>query len=157
MPLLGDPNHEHIVDSLRHRVPQLLRLGTSEAPRAIILVTAHWSEKRPTVSNGAKHRLLYDYNNFPPETYKLKYDAPGSPEVAQEVVKVLEAAGLKPETDDERGTTFIPMHIHKGDVALRLTTRSRLGPRRLRSYAHDQSLSRHANRATVCARQRVSC
>lgn len=113
LPLLGDPSHEHIVESLRHRVPQLLRLGTPEAPRAIVLVTAHWSERHPTVSNGAKHRLLYDYYGFPPETYKLKYDAPGSPEVAQEVVEVLQAAGLKPATDDERGTTIVPMGYRK--------------------------------------------
>jgi aromatic ring-opening dioxygenase catalytic subunit (LigB family) len=53
--------------------------------------------------------LYYDYGGFPPETYKLKYDAPGSPEVAAEVYEALEKAGLQPEMDGERGAfTNIP-------------------------------------------------
>jgi len=103
MPLLGDPGHKDIIASLQTRVPQILRLNTAQAPRAIILVTAHWSERVPTISNAKKHKLYYDYGGFPPEAYKLKYDAPGSPEVAQEIFDVLTEAGLKPENDSERG------------------------------------------------------
>lgn len=92
-------------------MPKLLRLGTDEAPRAIIVVTAHWSQRSPTISSASRHRLYYDYGGFPPESYKLKYDAPGSPEVAQEVKAALEKEGLKPSLDDERGWdhgVFIP-------------------------------------------------
>jgi Catalytic LigB subunit of aromatic ring-opening dioxygenase len=103
MPVLGDPGHKDIVDSLKTKVPEILRLNTPEAPKAIVVVTAHWSERVPTISNGKKHRLYYDYYGFPPESYKLKYDAPGSPEVAQEVYTALKEAGLKPEFDEERG------------------------------------------------------
>jgi aromatic ring-opening dioxygenase catalytic subunit (LigB family) len=104
MPLMGDPGHRDIVKSLKTRVPKLLRLGTPEAPRAIVLITAHWSEDHPTISNGSKHKLYYDYYNFPAEMYKLKYDAPGSPDVAQEVFNALKSEGLKPKMDSERGT-----------------------------------------------------
>jgi aromatic ring-opening dioxygenase catalytic subunit (LigB family) len=103
MPVLDDPTHKDIVYSLNNRVPKILRLGTPEAPRAIIIVTAHWSERVPTISNAEKHSLYYDYGGFPPEAYKLKYDAPGSPAVAKEVFDVLQAAGLKPDNDGERG------------------------------------------------------
>jgi aromatic ring-opening dioxygenase catalytic subunit (LigB family) len=103
LPVLGDPRHAAITSSLRTRVPKLLRLGTPEAPRAIVVVTAHWSTDRPTVSSAARHPLLYDYYNFPAEAYRLKYDAPGSPEVARELYAALEKAGLKPELDPERG------------------------------------------------------
>ena len=82
LPVLGDPMQKDIVKSLQTRVPELLKLGTPEAPRAIVIVTAHWSERNPTISSGSKHSLFYDYYGFPPESYKLKYDAPGSPEVA---------------------------------------------------------------------------
>ena len=44
-----------------------------------------------------------DYYGFPPETYNLKYDAPGEPEVAKEVYEVFSAAALKPKMDDTRG------------------------------------------------------
>ena len=112
MPLLNDPNHKDMIHSMRNRVPKILRLGTAEAPRAIVLVTAHWSEANPTISSGSKHKLLYDYYNFPKETYNLTYDAPGSPDVASEVEKALQSEGLKPEKDAFRGWdhgVFVPM------------------------------------------------
>jgi aromatic ring-opening dioxygenase catalytic subunit (LigB family) len=68
-----------------------------------VLVTAHWSEATPTISNAAKHDLYYDYYGFPPETYKIKYDAPGDPFVAQEVYDALSAQGLKPKLNSKRG------------------------------------------------------
>lgn len=103
LPILGDPGHKHICNSLKTRVPKILRLDTPQAPRAIVLVTAHWSERNPTISSGSKHRLLYDYHGFPAESYRLKYDAPGSPEVAEEVAQAMREVGLKPELDDDRG------------------------------------------------------
>jgi aromatic ring-opening dioxygenase catalytic subunit (LigB family) len=103
LPLLGDPSHTDIVRSLKTRVPKILRLGTPDAPRAIVLVTAHWSEKTPTISNSSKHKLFYDYYGFPSEAYKIKYDAPGEPDVAKEIFSAFSAQGLKPKMDPERG------------------------------------------------------
>ncbi|OIW23001.1 Extradiol aromatic ring-opening dioxygenase [Coniochaeta ligniaria NRRL 30616] len=111
MPVLGDPSHKDIVSSLRNRVPKILKLGTPDAPRAIVVVTAHWSENRPTISSGKKHPLLYDYGGFPAAAYRLKYDAPGSPEVAEQVRQAFTEAGLSPVMDDERGWdhgVFVP-------------------------------------------------
>ncbi|KAF2230255.1 Extradiol aromatic ring-opening dioxygenase [Viridothelium virens] len=112
LPILGDEGHEQIVKSLRTRIPELLKLGTPEAPRAIVLITAHWSERNPTISNAKKHPLLYDYYGFPPESYDLKYDADGSPEIAEKVAEAMKGVGLKPVMDDERGWdhgVFVPM------------------------------------------------
>ncbi|KAM0323734.1 hypothetical protein ACHAQA_008671 [Verticillium albo-atrum] len=111
MPVLGDPGHKSIVSSLTKRVPKLLRLNTPEAPRAIVVVTAHWSERNPTVSSAAHHDLYYDYGGFPREAYSLKYDAPGSPDVAREVEQALAQEGLAPALDARRGWdhgVFIP-------------------------------------------------
>ncbi|KAF2497202.1 extradiol ring-cleavage dioxygenase [Lophium mytilinum] len=112
MPILGDPGHAAIVKSLTTKVPELLKIGTPEQPRAIVLVTAHWSERVPTISSGKKHSLYYDYSGFPAESYKLKYDAPGSPEVAEEVRAALQKVGLEGELDAQRGWdhgVFIPL------------------------------------------------
>ncbi|KAL2062457.1 hypothetical protein VTL71DRAFT_6723 [Oculimacula yallundae] len=123
MPVLGDPGHAELVKSMSTRIPPILHLGTPQAPRAIVLVTAHWSESQPTISNAASHRLLYDYGGFPAEAYSLKYPAPGSPEVAQEVFNVLKGAGFQPKMDEERGWdhgVFIPMLLinPKADVPI---------------------------------------
>jgi aromatic ring-opening dioxygenase catalytic subunit (LigB family) len=104
MPLLGDPSHKDIVESLKTKLPKLLRLGTPSAPKAIVLVTAHWSTNKVAVSSGSKHELLYDYYGFPPESYEIKHDAPGSPEVAAEVVKALKEAGIDSAQDPTRGS-----------------------------------------------------
>lgn len=114
MPLLGDPSHAAITKSLKTKVPQILKLGTSEAPKAIVLVTAHWSTDKVTISSGSKHELLYDYYGFPPESYEIKHDAPGSPEVAEEVAKALKEAGVTYEKDPTRGWdhgVFVPMKL----------------------------------------------
>ena len=88
---------------MSERVPAILRLGTSEAPRAIILITAHWSQQKPTISNGETHKLLYDYGGMPREAYQLKYEAPGSPQVAREVYDLLTKAGFDPALNSRRG------------------------------------------------------
>jgi aromatic ring-opening dioxygenase catalytic subunit (LigB family) len=114
LPIMNHPGHTHLIDSLKTKVPQILKLGTSEAPRAIVVITAHWEERTPTISGAAKHSLYYDYYGFPPETYDLKYDAPGSPEIAKEVCDVFEKAGLKPAMDNDRGWdhgVFIPFML----------------------------------------------
>lgn len=103
MPLMNDARTKDITASLRERVPNLLRLGTPEAPRAIVLVTAHWQTDHPMISSANSHDLLFDYYGFPPETYKYKYPAPGSHDVAQEVKKAMEQVGLQPELDSDRG------------------------------------------------------
>lgn len=115
--MMGDPGHANLIKFMTEKVPHILGLGTEAAPRAIVLVTAHWSEGRPTISSARKHKLYYDYGGFPPEAYKLKYDAPGSPEVAKEVYGLLEGAGFTPEMNEERGWdhgVFIPMLLING-------------------------------------------
>ncbi|KAJ4339883.1 hypothetical protein N0V87_002821 [Didymella glomerata] len=114
MPVLGDPSHAEITNSLQTKVPKILKLGTPEAPKAIVLVTAHWSTNKVHVSSGARHELLYDYYGFPDAAYKIKHNAPGSPEVANEVSRVLKDAGIDCIQDSEREWdhgVFIPMKL----------------------------------------------
>jgi len=106
MPILGDPSQAAITHSLKTRVPQILKLGTPEEPRAIVLVTAHWSTEKVAISSGKRHELYYDYSGFPDEAYSLKYDAPGSPEVAEMVRRALEESGLGSKKDGTRGMSL---------------------------------------------------
>ncbi|CAJ0552457.1 Ff.00g064360.m01.CDS01 [Fusarium sp. VM40] len=108
LPVIGGPGHEEITYSLKTRVPKILKLGTPEAPRAIICVTAHWSEHQPTISSASHHDLYYDYGGLPREAYNLEYPAPGSPSVANEVKNVLTEEGFKPGLNSQRGKSCIP-------------------------------------------------
>ena len=112
MPLLGDPGHKDIINSLTNRVPKILGLGTPSQPKSIVLVTAHWSTSTPQVSSGSRTSLLYDYGGFPKEAYNLTYPASGHPEVAKEVEAAFKEAGLSPVMDSKRGWdhgVFVPM------------------------------------------------
>ncbi|KAJ6088195.1 aromatic ring-opening dioxygenase [Penicillium sp. IBT 16267x] len=114
MPVLGDENHKDIIHNLKNNVPKVLQLGTPEAPRAIIVITAHWSTCRPTISSGKKHSLYYDYYGMPKQAYSLEYNAPGSPKVAEEVREAMTKEGLQPVLDDKRGWdhgVFIPFML----------------------------------------------
>jgi aromatic ring-opening dioxygenase catalytic subunit (LigB family) len=83
-------------------------------PRAILVVSAHWLESRPTVTASAAPPLIYDYRGFPPHTYQLKYPAPGDPALAAGVVTRLTQAGIDSGADASRGLdhgVFIPLML----------------------------------------------
>src|ERR1700733_4951623 len=64
-------------------------------PDALLVVSGHWEMPRPTVLASAHPDLLYDYSNFPPHTYRLAYPAPGAPELAAKVRRLLAKARIE--------------------------------------------------------------
>lgn len=87
---------------------------TPTRPRALLVVSAHWEEPVPTVMTAERPPLLFDYYNFPPESYQLTWPAPGEPTVAARVQQLLSAAGIASAANGERGFdhgTFIPLKL----------------------------------------------
>lgn len=83
-------------------------------PRAILVISAHWEAERPTVTSHPSPPLIYDYTNFPAHTYALRYDVPGSPELAARVRQLLAAARIEADEDARRGLdhgVFVPFRI----------------------------------------------
>lgn len=81
------------------------------APRAILVVSAHWECPVPTVNTGASPGMLFDYYGFPEHTYRLDYPAPGAPALAAQVRKLLAGAGIESAEDAGRGYdhgVFVP-------------------------------------------------
>jgi len=82
-----------------------------QRPKAILVISGHWEEARPTVLVGRNPTLLFDYYGFPEHTYRLTYPAPGSPELAATVRGLLGEAGIASDEEAERGFdhgVFIP-------------------------------------------------
>ena len=70
----------------------LATMGKSlkEKPHAILVVSAHWLTRNGTfVSVTNKPETIYDFSGFPDPMYKIQYPAPGAPEYAQEVRKIV--------------------------------------------------------------------
>lgn len=51
----------------------------AERPRAILVVSGHREEARPTVNAGAAPPPRFDYGGFPVHAYRLTWPASGEP------------------------------------------------------------------------------
>lgn len=92
----------HVYRRLDASLKQMNReLG--DAPKAILVVTAHWEEPVFTFSTAARPGMIYDYYNFPPETYQITYEAPGLPSLGERAATMLAAGGTVSATDPTRG------------------------------------------------------
>ena len=108
MPLLGDPDHQEMVEVLEQMAKQIPQ------PDAIVVISAHWEESVLTVTSGSAPALIYDYYGFPPESYEIHYPCPGEPDLAREVSGRLEHCGMNIRLDEERGLdhgVFVPLKI----------------------------------------------
>ncbi|RKS71207.1 4,5-DOPA dioxygenase extradiol [Actinomadura pelletieri DSM 43383] len=77
-------------------------------PTAILMVSAHWEEAPLTVSATRRTPLVYDFWGFPERYYRVKYDAPGAPELADDVEKLI--PGVR--RDETRGLdhgAYVPL------------------------------------------------
>jgi aromatic ring-opening dioxygenase catalytic subunit (LigB family) len=100
--------HEKLAAFLRGLIADVGRV-----PSAILVISGHWEERRPTVLQRATNGMLYDYTGFPPDTYELQYPAPGSPQLAARVVELL-GRGMPSETETQRGLdhgAFVPLML----------------------------------------------
>lgn len=73
-------------------------------PRAIVIVSAHWTAGRQIgVTAAPRNRLLRDFDGFPRALYELEWPAPGAPDVAARAVALLGSAGFHAVLDPARG------------------------------------------------------
>ena len=88
-------------------------------PKALLVISAHWEERVPTVMTSSAPPMFYDYYGFPAASYQIKWPAPGNPALAKRVQELLGAAGFQSATDSERGFdhgTFVPLKLTYPDA-----------------------------------------
>lgn len=128
LPLIDDPGYARLAEMLKGLHTDVARA------KAIIVVTAHWETKRPTMTVSERPGMLYDYNGFPEETYQFKYPAPGAPNLANKVADTLSARGFDIDFDGSRGFdhgTFVPMMLIRPEAdipILQISVLSSLDP-----------------------------
>ncbi|HAD05407.1 MAG: 4,5-DOPA dioxygenase extradiol [Desulfuromonadales bacterium GWD2_61_12] len=83
-------------------------------PRAILCVSAHWETSGTKVTSVAQPRTIHDFYAFPPVLYEQRYPAPGSPELAAQVVALLGAdnVALDAEWGLDHGTWAVLCHLY---------------------------------------------
>jgi 4,5-DOPA dioxygenase extradiol len=106
MLLLDDDEYTHALRELGASIP---------APAAAVVVSAHWEVPAPVhVTSSPSPPPIYDFGGFPPELYRVVYAPPGAPDLAGEIVALLEQGGSRATADASRGLdhgAWIPLHF----------------------------------------------
>ncbi len=108
LPLFADPGHRELGVFLQQITSQLPR------PDAIVVISAHWEADTVHITHAAQPELLYDYYGFPDAAYNIAYPAPGAPQLAEELVTVLQQQQIPAQLDKQRGFDhgmFVPLKL----------------------------------------------
>lgn len=115
MPLLNEKSHRKMIDFMKQLAQKIKK------PDAIIVFSAHWEEKIPTVIGSSNPGLYYDYYGFPEKTYNLSYQIPGNLNLVEELVNIFKLHDVAINIDSTRGFdhgVFIPLMLMypKGNI-----------------------------------------
>ena len=80
-----------------------MRGELSDAPKSVLVISGHWEEAGFAISSGAHPGMVYDYFGFPEYLYRIRYAAPGSPDLARRVQALLSQGGVDARLDPCRG------------------------------------------------------
>lgn len=72
-------------------------------PKAILAISAHSLAREPVLMAAAQHDTVHDFSGFPEPLYRLRYDAPGAPDLAGRVAALVQAAGLPVHVSEAGG------------------------------------------------------
>ncbi|MGH3436321.1 MAG: DODA-type extradiol aromatic ring-opening family dioxygenase [Sciscionella sp.] len=102
-PLADDPHWPGQLSGLSATLPR---------PHAILIVSAHWEQAPVTLSATTTVPLVYDFWGFPERYYQVRYPAPGAPELAATVRKLLRSQEHGIADAPERGLdhgAYVPL------------------------------------------------
>jgi len=68
-------------------------------PKAIICISAHWTNDGTKVTMMANPKTIHDFYGFPKKLYDAKYPALGSPEIAKSIIDAVKTVKIKPDID----------------------------------------------------------
>jgi 4,5-DOPA dioxygenase extradiol len=71
-------------------------------PRGIVIMSPHWMARSAQVMTGAQPATWHDFGGFDPRLYEMQYPAAGDPALAQQVITLLQSAGIPAQGEAQR-------------------------------------------------------
>ena len=105
-----------------------------DRPRAILMASAHWCAAAPMIGASEAPETIHDFGGFPRQLYEIRYEPPGSAELAGRVAELLAQNEIAAVIDDARGVdhgAWIPLMLMypEADIPIaQITTQPHLGP-----------------------------
>ena len=102
--------------------PNLEQIGANlSSLTAIFIVSPHWQTRGVRVTGSSAPATIHDFGGFPAPLYALRYPARGQPQLASELVELLQSADFDATIDASRGLdhgAWVPLRYLKpnGDV-----------------------------------------
>jgi 4,5-DOPA dioxygenase extradiol len=83
-------------------------------PRAVVILSAHWQTRDPTLGATTTLPLLYDFSGFDPALNAIRYAPPGAPDVAARVEQLLAKVtiGKSPDRKLDHGVWVPLLHMY---------------------------------------------
>jgi 4,5-DOPA dioxygenase extradiol len=113
----------------------LVELGLAlPRPRAIVVFSAHHDAPQVEITGAAAPATIHDFGGFPAELYRLRYPAPGAPDLAREVASLLEQHSIGARIEPSRGLdhgAWIPLGLmfpHADVPVVQVSIASRRAP-----------------------------
>ena len=95
-------------------------LGTSlPRPRAVVVASAHFMAREPTVTSNLSPEPIRDFGSFPGPLYGIQYPAQGAPLLAAEIASQLTSDGFDAHVDERAEIdhgTWVPLRRMYSDA-----------------------------------------
>lgn len=83
-------------------------------PKAVVVISAHWLTKGTMVTAMPNPKTIHDFGGFPQALFDVQYPAPGSPELASEIQKLITNPAVELDHDWglDHGTWSVVKHMY---------------------------------------------
>ncbi len=83
-------------------------------PKAVVVISAHWLTKGTLVTAMPNPKTIHDFGGFPQALFDVQYPAPGNPELASEIQKLITNPAVELDHDWglDHGTWSVVKHMY---------------------------------------------